>query len=162
MNIFEVDSTTMIVVGGIIALIVALVVWQIVGGVRRKKLGVALLAAHPESARVYTRLGTSMSGVLKEAVGAMATVNVSAVDNAQCGFVLDASGGFTPVSPGNHTLKLMATIQYPGVAKRIITGQISVALAPYQCALVGYDKAQQAFAVRDLGYLTPPTGSVTA
>jgi len=148
-----------IIIAGIVVLIVALIAWQIVGSVRRKKLGLSLLAAHPESARIYSRLGMSASDAFKVAVGAMANLQITAVDNAQCGSILDASGGFTPVSPGTHMLKLMATVDYPGVAKRIITGELSLTLAPYQCVFVGYDKQQNTFSVQDLGYITQPGAS---
>jgi hypothetical protein len=152
MNNGGVDWATILVPVLIGVVIVALVAWQIMGMVRRKHAGAALLASRPDVGRVYTRLGTSMGGAFKDAIGATASLNVSAVDNAQCGFVVDGSGGFTPVLPGHHTLKLFATVEYPGVAKRIITGEVGVALAPFQCVFVGYDKGQKTFVVQDLGY----------
>jgi hypothetical protein len=150
MGDYQFDTTTIIAVGIGIAIMVALVIWQIVAMFRRKNAGANMLAIHPDAARVYVRLGGPMAGTLKMATGMQADVSINSIDNKACGYVLDASGGFTPVLPGPHTLRVTATISRPGFKSRLIADDLTVELVSYQCIFVGYDMSQKGFYIQEL------------
>lgn len=131
------------------AVVVLLVVWTIASSVRRKKAAEEMLAADPYLPLVFTQVGPAMQSALREAVGGV-QIQVVSVDGKAAPVMLTAEGRFTPVTPGSHQFKLQAVQQIPGLARRIITGELSLELARGQRVLLDVDLNTSQWIVRGL------------
>lgn len=139
------DWIVVVIVGAIIA---ALITASIVSGVRRKKAAEQMLTQDPYLPLIFTRIGLGLKDAVAQGVGVSSTVQVAAVDDKAAPTMVTAQGQFTPVTPGPHKIKLLASGMTPGIAKKFTTGEITLNLARGQRVLVDLHQGQ--WRVQDL------------
>ena len=133
------DWVLVVIVGAVMA---AILTASIVLGVRRKKVAQQMLAQDPYLPLIFTRLGLGLKDAVIQGIGAGSEVQLASVDGKAAPVMVTAQGRFTPVTPGPHKLKLLASRSIPGIANRFTTGEITLNLDRGQRVLIDLYQGQ--------------------